>query len=91
MLVPAISPAGDETGEEGSNGFRRFRRFEHTQATAKRARGERAAVDIVHIKRQWGTLVRGSAGVLTNCDFKSMRLEAGAPGPYLAESARPAG
>jgi hypothetical protein len=57
MLVPAISPAGDETGGEGSNGFRRFRRFEHTQATAKRAQSERAAGDAVNINRHPGTVV----------------------------------
>jgi hypothetical protein len=47
MLVPAISPAGDETGGEGSNGFRRFR-FELTQAAAKRTRWERAASNAVN-------------------------------------------
>ena len=85
MLVPAISPAGDATGGEGSNGFRRFRRFEHTQATAKRARGERAAVDAFKVNRHRGTVVRGSGGVLTNYDFKSIRLEARQTSPYLAE------
>jgi len=53
MLVPAISPAGVETGGEGSNGFRRFR-FEQSPATAKHARRERAAGDAVKINRHRG-------------------------------------
>jgi len=62
MLIPATSPAGDETGREGSNGFRRFRRFELTQATAKRAHREQAAGDAVKINRHLGPWFEVSAG-----------------------------
>jgi len=61
--VPAISPAGDETGGEGSNGFRRFR-FELTQATAKRIRGARKAGDAVKNKRHRDRGSRFRGGVL---------------------------
>jgi hypothetical protein len=61
MLVPATSPAGDETGGEGSNGFRRFR-FERAQATAKRTRKARAAGDAVDFDRHRGPWIEVREG-----------------------------